>query len=384
MPDTSAIAKLPEISFIDGRSIEDIRSEMVADYEAYMAKETGAAYTLNRAAPHRMEIYAAAAQIYQAMQYIDRAGKSNLIKYSYGDYLDNVAAFRGLRRESASAATTTIRFTLSVARETATAIPQGTRVGNGNQVYFATDAYAEIPAGETTLDVPATSTMPGADANGIAPGALDTLADPVPYMESAVNLTKTEGGAEIESDESLAERVYLAPGAYSVAGPEAAYIYFAKMYNQTVGDVVVTSDTTAGHVEVRFILNDGATPGEEMIDGMADYLRSNGIRPETDTVTVSAPEEVQYRINMTYWINCSDSAQAVKVQESVQNAVRDYTAWQRKIGRDINPDALRRLVMNAGAKRTEIRAPTYAVVPGICVAALDGEAAVQYGGLEDD
>ena len=82
MPDISAIKNAPDISFIDGRTIDDIRGEMVADFERYMTEATGKPVSLARASVHRMEIYAATAQIYQAMQYIDRAGKQNLLKYS--------------------------------------------------------------------------------------------------------------------------------------------------------------------------------------------------------------------------------------------------------------------------------------------------------------
>lgn len=128
MPDMSAIENTPEISFIDNKTVEDVRSEMVADYEEYMTNAQGVAVSLDRASVHRMILYAAAAQIYQAMQYIDRQGKQSLLKYSYSDFLDNLAIFKGVTRNQATAATCTLRFTLSAERETATAIPQGTRV----------------------------------------------------------------------------------------------------------------------------------------------------------------------------------------------------------------------------------------------------------------
>ena len=63
---------------------------MVADYESFISEATGQTVSLERSSVHRMELYAAAAQIYQAMQYIDRAGKLNLLKYSYSTYLDNL------------------------------------------------------------------------------------------------------------------------------------------------------------------------------------------------------------------------------------------------------------------------------------------------------
>lgn len=380
----NAIKSLPDISFIDNKTIDQVRQEMVADYESFISEATGQTVSLERSSVHRMELYAAAAQIFQAMQYIDRQGKQSILKYSYSDFLDNLAAFKGVTRTPATAATTTVRFTLSAERDTATGIPQGTRVSTAGSIYFATDVYAEIPAGSTTVDVPATCTVAGTDGNGLAIGELTTIVDPIPYVASVSNTTATEGGAEIESDADLAERVFLAPGAYSTAGPEDGYIYHAKAYSPAVGDVVATSDQEAGTVDIVFIMADGSTPGEEMIEGMEGYMRSKDIRPMSDLVRIAAPEEVQYTINLTYYINRSDSAKAVTIQAAVAQAVEDYKTWQRAIGRDVNPSQLTHMVMEAGAKRVTVTAPAYTVVGKTKVSALQGAAVVTYGGQEDD
>ena len=380
----NAIKNLPDISFIDNKTIDQVRQEMVADYESFISEATGQTVTLERSSVHRMELYAAAAQIYQAMQYIDRQGKQSILKYSYSDFLDNLAIFKGVTRNPATAATTTLRFTLSAERDTATGIPQGTRVSTAGSIYFATDVYAEIPAGSTTVDVPATCTVAGTDGNGFAVGELSTIVDPIPYVASVSNTTATEGGAEIESDDDLAERVFLAPGAYSTAGPEDGYLYHAKAYSAAIGDVVATSNQAAGTVDIVFIMADGSTPGEEMIEGLEGYLQGKTIRPMTDLVRVAAPQEVQYTINLTYYINRSDSAQAVTIQQQVAAAVEQYKTWQRAIGRDINPSQLVRMVMDAGAKRVTVTAPTYTTVDATKVSALQGEAVISYGGLEDD
>ena len=380
----NAIKNLPDISFIDNKTIDQVRQEMVADYESFISEATGQTVTLERSSVHRMELYAAAAQIYQAMQYIDRQGKQSILKYSYSDFLDNLAIFKGVTRNPATPATTTLRFTLSAERDTATGIPQGTRVSTAGAIYFATDVYAEIPAGSTTVDVPATCTVAGTDGNGFAAGELATIVDPIPYVASVTNTTATEGGAEIESDDDLAERVFLAPGAYSTAGPEDGYLYHAKAYSAAIGDVVATSNQAAGTVDIVFIMADGSTPGEEMIEGLEGYLQGKTIRPMTDLVRVAAPQEVKYTINLTYYINRSDSAKAVTIQAAVAKAVADYQTWQRAIGRDINPSQLVRMVMDAGAKRVTVTAPTYTTVDATKVSALQGEAVISYGGLEDD
>lgn len=385
MPDEmNAIKSLPDISFIDNKTIDQVRQEMVADYESFISEATGQTVSLERSSVHRMELYAAAAQIYQAMQYIDRQGKQSILKYSYSDFLDNLAIFKGVTRNQATPATTTLRFTLSAERDTATGIPQGTRVSTAGSIYFSTDVYAEIPAGSTTVEVPATCTVAGTDGNGFAAGELATIVDPIPYVASVTNTTTTEGGAEIESDDDLAERVFLAPGAYSTAGPEDGYLYHAKAYSAAIGDVVATSDQAAGTVDIVFIMADGSTPGEEMIEGLEGYLQGKTIRPMTDLVRVAAPQEVQYTINLTYYINRSDSAKAVTIQAEVAKAVDNYKTWQRAIGRDINPSQLVRMVMDAGAKRVTVTAPEYTAVDAIKVSALQGDAAINYGGLEDD
>lgn len=380
----NAIKSLPDISFIDNKDIDQVRQEMVADYESFISEATGQTVTLERSSVHRMELYAAAAQIYQAMQYIDRQGKQSILKYSYSDFLDNLAIFKGVTRNPATPATTTLRFTLSAERDTATGIPQGTRVSTAGAIYFATDVYAEIPAGSTTVDVPATCTVAGTDGNGFAAGELATIVDPIPYVASVTNTTATEGGAEIESDDDLAERVFLAPGAYSTAGPEDGYLYHAKAYSAAIGDVVATSNQAAGTVDIVFIMADGSTPGEKMIEGLEGYLQGKTIRPMTDLVRVAAPQEVTYTINLTYYINRSDSAKAVTIQAAVAQAVADYQTWQRAIGRDINPSQLVRMVMDAGAKRVTVTAPTYTAVDATKVSALQGDAVISYGGLEDD
>lgn len=380
----NAIKSLPDISFIDNKDIDQVRQEMVADYESFISEATGQTVTLERSSVHRMELYAAAAQIYQAMQYIDRQGKQSILKYSYSDFLDNLAIFKGVTRNPATPATTTLRFTLSAERDTATGIPQGTRVSTAGAIYFATDVYAEIPAGATTVDVPATCTVAGTDGNGFAAGELATIVDPIPYVASVTNTTATEGGAEIESDDDLAERVFLAPGAYSTAGPEDGYLYHAKAYSAAIGDVVATSNQAAGTVDIVFIMADGSTPGEEMIEGLEGYLQGKTIRPMTDLVRVAAPQEVTYTINLTYYINRSDSAKAVTIQAAVAQAVADYQTWQRAIGRDINPSQLVRMIMDAGAKRVTVTAPTYTAVDATKVSAIQGDAVISYGGLEDD
>ncbi len=384
MIDFEAVKSAPDISFIEDASVEEIRDEMIADYEKYISEAEKKQIRLERASPHRMEIYAAAAQIYQAMKYIDRAGKLNLLKYSYGDYLDNLALLKGTRRLRASAAVTTLKYTASAVRSSATAIPAGSRVSGSDDVYFRTAEYAEIPAGELSAEVPAECIEAGTVGNGYKAGALNTMVDPIPYISAVENITETAGGADTESDEAFAERTHLAPSSYSTAGPEAAYEYWVRTFNASIGDVRITSDQAAGRVDIYFLMSDGSDPSEEVVEGLLDYLKNGDMRPMDDLVTAQKPEETAYSIDFTYYINRSDSSRAEAIQKAVEEAVKEYIAWQRRIGRDINPDELTAAVKKAGAKRLEIRSPIYTPIGGNSVAAVSEPASVNYGGLEDD
>lgn len=384
MPDISAVKNAPEISFIDDRSIDDVRSEMIADYEQFMEQATGQKMSLDRASPHRMELNAAASQIFQAMQYIDRAGKLNLLKYSYSTYLDNLALLRGTTRLPAAVASATFRFTLSAVRQSATGIPKGTRVAGPNNVYFATVDYVEIPAGQMSVDVTAACVEEGKAGNSFEIGELSTIVDLIPYVASVENITMTEGGTDVESDADLAERTHLAPSAYSTAGPAGGYEYWVRTYRADIGDVKITSNQQAGTVDIHFLMEDGSDPSKEMVAGLLDYLKTGDMRPMGDRVTASAPEAVPYAIEFRYWINRTDTPRAVTIQTAVAAAVEQYISWQRKIGRDINPDELTTAVKMAGAKRLVIKSPVYTPVGKNKAAALHQPPVIEYGGLEDD
>lgn len=383
MPDISAIKDLPEISFIENKTVDDVKSEMVADYEAYMTEATGQPFTLPRVSRDRFKLYAAAAQIFQAMKYVDIKGKMDTLKYSAGDFLDILGSLRSVTRNPATAAVTTIRFTLSSARTSVTSIPIGTRIA-ASQIYFETTAYMEIPSGSMSIDVPASCMTAGEIGNDIPAGELKTLVDPIPYIKSVENTSVSSGGADKEDDESFALRIFLAPGKYSTAGSQNGYEYHAKDFSSAIGDVYVSSDQTAGTVDIVFVMADGSTPSREVIAAMSEHMSAKTIRPMNDLVTVKAPTEVSYTVALSYYINKSDSSRAASIQQAVTSAVESYVSWQRKIGRDINPSKLLALVMGAGAKRVQITSPEYTTVPANSIAALSGAAAITYGGLEDD
>lgn len=376
------IANLPDVSFIDGVTLDDIQQQMVQDYLDKYEELTGESTELTRADPVSLILYACSVQIFQAMLYVDRAGKQDLLKYSYGEFLDNLAALKGIAREPAKPAVVTMRFSLAAIRPDTVAIPQGTRVSNGD-LYFETDEYTEIPSGDTYVDVTATCQTDGEDGNGLLPGEINVLVDPIAYVASVANTESTVGGTDIEDDDTLASRVYIAPSKYSVAGPEEAYRYWITEFNSSISDVYLSSPE-AGQVLIEFILEGGELPNEAMVRSLADYLANENIRPLTDEVIVQVPATATFNVNVQYWINRSDINKAATIQAAVEQAVTDYVSWQQsKIGRDINPDKLISLMEQAGAKRVAVTEPVFSVMPDATIGRIETKT-VSYGGIEND
>lgn len=376
------LANLPDVSFTGDRTQAQIYDELVADYMRYLQDNTAETVDLPAADPRRLLLLSMADIFHHLYQCVELAGREDLLKYATGAALDSLGAVKKLARNPASRAKATVRFSLTSARSSATGVPGGTRVSDAGENYFATDEYFEIPAGSLSGEVSVTAVAPGAAANGLAAGAIDVLVDQTPYIASVVSTTASAGGADIESDDDFTRRIYNAPFSWSVAGPAGAYEYWARQSRADIDDVLAYSPSAA-NVSVIFTLDGGILPTESDCTAMQTYLSDRTIRPVADRVTVSAPSEQSYSIALTYYISRADSAQAATIQAAVGKAIDEYAAWQRSIGRDVNPSELIYRIMAAGARRVALTSPAYATVEATKIAKLVTKT-VSYGGLEDE
>lgn len=379
-----SVKDIPKVDFIDGMTLEQLESGMKSRYEQKKEELTGYPVSMQPADESSLILNACAVYMFQGFQFVQRAGEQNMLGMSYGNALDQLGALAGVTRKDAQAAVCTLKFTLSEKRTSVTSIPQGTMASASGQVYFATTEYAEIPAGQLSVEVPAACTVTGEVGNGYAAGTITTMIDRIGYVESVTNVNSTAGGADIESDESLADKIFLAPSGFSVAGPTDAYAYFCKAHNSQIDDVYVDSPTP-GSVVVYITMEGSKLPEEAVIEDLEEYLKNDQVRPLTDNVSVSAPQTVDYSVSVKYWINRSSAGQAAALQEDIEAAVQSYIEWQQaKIGRDINPDQLIQMMVAAGAKRVEITAPAFKSIQKTQIPAITDEATVTYGGVEDD
>lgn len=252
-----AVMDYPDVSFIEDYTVSRLEDDMVGWFKEKRKELTGEDIVLGKADDRRILLKTGAYFICQGYHYADHAGKMGLLKYSYGDYLENLGALKHIYRKGAARATVTIRFYLKESRNAVIGIPAGTRLTPGDGVYFATDEYAEIPIGENWTDVGATCLQPGKAGNQYDKGDIKIIVNPIPFIDSAENITIPENGTDIEDDESLRKRIYVAPAAYSSAGTKDAYEYFVRKFSSEICDVMITSPEP-GEVLVRYLLEGGS------------------------------------------------------------------------------------------------------------------------------
>ena len=298
---------------------------------------------------------------------LNETGRKNLLKSSDENFLDGLGALVGTTRIPASAARAVMQIKLSAERETETIIPAGTRISPEKNIYFAIVSDVVIPAGETSAQVTAVCPETGEIGNGYAEGEIKEIVDPVAYVASIVNISKSAGGSDTEKDDSLRERIFEAPESYSCAGSEGAYIYHAKSVNAAVIDVEPYSPAP-GVVQLVILLTGGTIPENVVTGEIQDALSAKSKRPLTDWLIVTPPEAVSYDINLKYWIY--EDADPTEVSAAVWAAIAEYKLWQRtKLGRDINPDEITdKLKSVSGVKRLEIVSPVFTKLSKVQVA----------------
>lgn len=361
-----------EINFVE-TDAEVITADLISRFEEYLGE------ALYPGDERRIFLQSIAYVIADQLIHINETGRGNLLRYAEGAELDALGEFYHNNRLDAVCATTTLKFTLSNAQAGNTIIPKGTRVTPDGKLFFATDEAIVFNSLSVELekDVAATATVGGTDHNDLDVGKINKMVDTIPYVASVSNITVSAGGSDRETDEEYRERLRLSPFAFSVAGPANAYEAIALSASGDIGDVSVYSPS-AGVVEIAVVKDGGVIPTEDddILDVILEACSAKTVRPLTDNVVVVPANAVDIDVNVTYYIANNDSS---KVSD-IASAVDEYRNWQtEKIGRDINPDKLRSLMLNAGAARIDITSPTYQALDDNQIAQI-GTVTINYGG----
>lgn len=141
---------------------------------------------------------------------------------------------------------------------------------------------------------------------------------------------ETGAPAVYESDEEFRRRIQLAPEALSTAGPPGSYLYHTLSAHPAVRDANVFQPEP-GSVHVMPLVRTGdGIPSEEVLAAIRDRLLQETIKPLTDTLTVRAPERVDFTVDATLILPHGPDATTVK--QAAEAKLAAYLAARHKVG----------------------------------------------------
>ncbi len=367
---------LKPITFAD-KDPQKILEGFVKGYE----KESNR--TLAKADPLMTLFNVLTAQFVSLRATIDFTGKQNLLPYAQDEYLDAFAADFDLERKKAVKARVTMIFTLSQVLGYDLTIEAGTRVTADSKIFFEVPETVSVKAGQESATIICIATVGGDAGNNYVAGQIVNLVDPIAYIGGVVNIDASTGGDNKESDELFQARRLAAPDKLSTAGPDNAYKYWAREASTAVIDVEPYSPSP-GVVQLVPLMTDGRLPTPAELALILETCNPEDRRPLTDKLEVIAPKQIDYRIELTYWISSKTDVEVSQIQAGVAQAVANFIYLTKtKLGRAINPSLLEAMIMAAGARRVVITAPTQTELTCLQVG-NNTELVINYGGIEKD
>ena len=317
------------LSVVD-TDVTNIENNLVAKYEDLSGT------TVPPASVAKILISANAYQFSLLAEQLQAAFNQTNVATATGAHLEQLGMLVGVTRLGQTAATCTLRFNLVIGH-TGVTIPANTRVASSDTAaIFATQQAIAIPSGTNQVDILGVCTTLGTAGNNYAVGTINTILDPLAFVSTAnppFNVNVTAGGADTESDERLRERIFLAPASFSVAGPAAAYKYWARTAHPSIVDVgIVEPPNTPGQVHLFVLIESGQPTPAQILTQVYNTVYPR--RPMCDTVIVQTAIRLNYTLNVN--LTLLDTADPSVVIPAVRAALQSFVDEKRKVlGRDI-------------------------------------------------
>lgn len=217
------------------------------------------------------------------------AALQNLVAWSEGRHLDDVAAGVQIFRQPAARALTRLRFTLPAPSANGTLVPAGTIAAAG-AVEFRTTSGFLIEQGDSSGEVEAEAVVAGVAGNGFLPGQIRAV-----YGEdTAVNITASADGADIEGDERLAFRTIHAFDRVDRRGGWAGYGQMVLDVSSAITDVAIDRPAP-GCIDIYALTGDDSA-GPELRERIIAALSPEGVRPHGDDVRVRVATGVGFTV----------------------------------------------------------------------------------------
>lgn len=306
----------------------------------------------------------------------------NFLESAYSIGLDTFGRDLRTDRLQPTKASTTVRFTFSKPLDNDEEIPKGTAITTSKQQIFETIKTVIVRQGETQVDILCESQIGGLEYNNIPIGGLNILVNPKKYIKSVSNLTVTSGGTSVEADEDYRERLKIASSKDSSAGSVLSYKAWTLEADSNIVDAVIEArEEEAGTVRIKPILKGGEPPQEINLQRVRDMFDKNKNYPNTTKIIVESPDRFTFNIDLSYTISTENRTRETEIKKLVESAIDDFIQYQKiHVNIFLNPDDLRKRILNAGAYTVEITEPRFDRNSAGKINIL-GTKQINYGGL---
>lgn len=251
--------------------------------------------------------------------------------FAWGLYLDAHAKTYGLDRKTAVSATGSATFTADEGTVISTGMVVSTDGGVASDpVEFVTSDSGVVDS-SGILVLPIVASIAGSTGN-VSAQAITTPVSPNIGILSVTNITGTLGGADIETDDALRERILLQFEGQG-AGTIADYQRWA-LSRPGVGRVSVKPVWRGpGTVQVVVMTEDGNPVATTVVADVQAYLdpvdgQANGIAPIGVEVTVTTPIAVQIDVAASLVFKTGYSLEGdngtIAVRPSVEDSLAAY------------------------------------------------------------
>ncbi|APS34617.1 MULTISPECIES: baseplate assembly protein [Serratia] len=211
---------------------------------------------------------------------------------------------------------------------------------------------------------------------------LDNLAANLDTERLTITPETDTSDAVMESDEALRLRAQSAFEGMSVAGPSAAYEYFARSASGKVADARATSPAPA-EVVIAVLSTDGdGTASPELLAAVTAAVNDEEVRPLGDRVTVRSADIVDYSIDAELFLYPGPESEPII--NAAMASLRGFLADNdKKIGRDVARSAISASLHVQGVQRVVLRSPATDLQISDTQAARNIGYAVENGGTDE-
>lgn len=197
----------------------------------------------------------------------------------------------------------------------------------------------------------------------ISPGNLDEGIDPV-----------------YEDDDSLRERIQLAPRGFSVAGPTDAYVFHARAADGRVKAATAYSPSPCVMIVTVLSREGDGTASQELLDIVKKTLEKK--RPQADEVIVQSAKIVPYAIRAT--LRFFDGPDRAVALAEAQKRTQQFAESMHRPGSEITKDGLYASMRVAGVQKVLLDTPAEGVPIAIDQAPYCTGIELKDGGVADD